>query len=103
MPNLADFLRAQAAEHGDRPLVRFRDETMTFKEFDERTDAVAAGLAASGVKAGDVVSVFLPNSIRYLEAWWGIIKAGGVFGPVNPAFTDVRGAVRHRLLGGASP
>jgi long-chain acyl-CoA synthetase len=87
MPNLADFLRAQAAEHGDRPLVRFRDETMTFKEFDERTDAVAAGLAASGVKAGDVVSVFLPNHIRYLEAWWGILKAGAVFGPVNPAFT----------------
>jgi long-chain acyl-CoA synthetase len=87
MANLADFLRAQAAEHGDRPLVRFRDETLTFKAFDERTDAIAAGLAASGVEPGDVVSVFLPNHIRYLEAWWGILKAGGVFGPVNPAFT----------------
>ena len=99
MPNLADFLRAQAAEHGDRPLVRFRDESLTFREFDERTDAIAAGLAASGVKPGDVVSVFLPNHIRYLEAWWGILKAGGVFGPVNPAFTAVRGALRHLLLG----
>ncbi|MEA2171809.1 MAG: long-chain acyl-CoA synthetase [Solirubrobacteraceae bacterium] len=87
MTNLADFLRTQAAEHGDRPFVRFRDERMTFAEFDAVTDKVAAGLAASGVKPGDVVSVFLPNHIRYLEAWWGIVKAGGVFGPVNPAFT----------------
>jgi long-chain acyl-CoA synthetase len=31
--------------------------------------------------------VFLPNCLEFLEAWWAIIKAGGVLGPVNPAYT----------------
>ena len=84
---LSDFLRTQAQLHADRPLVRWRDETVTYREFDERTDRVAAGLAASGVRPGDVVSVMLPNQLAFLEAWWGALKAGAVFGPVNPAFT----------------
>ena len=48
---------------------------------------MAAGLADLGVKPGDVVSVMLPNCLEFLEAWWAILKAGGVFGPINPAFT----------------
>ena len=48
---------------------------------------VAAGLQAVGVEPGDVVAVILPNCPEYLEAWWGILWAGGVFNPVNPAFT----------------
>src|SRR5882762_5118590 len=39
------------------------------------------------VEPGDVVAVILPNCPEYLEAWWGILWAGGVFNPVNPAFT----------------
>ncbi|WP_205699420.1 class I adenylate-forming enzyme family protein [Conexibacter sp. SYSU D00693] len=87
MRNLAEFLRTQARAHPDQPLVRWKDESVTFKEFDERTDRIAAGLAAKGVEHGDVVSVMLPNQLAFLEAWWGILKAGGVFGPVNPQFT----------------
>ena len=60
---------------------------MSYSEFDARTDALAAGLADLGVKPGDVVSVMLPNSLEFLEAWWAILKAGAVFGPINPAFT----------------
>jgi long-chain acyl-CoA synthetase len=85
--NLADLLRSQAAEHDQRPLVRWREDRLTYAEFDRRTDELAAGLARRGVVPGDVVSVMLPNSVAFLEAWWGILKAGGVFGPVNPTFT----------------
>jgi long-chain acyl-CoA synthetase len=87
--NLAEWFSVRAAEHGDRPLVRWRDQRLSYAEFDRRTDALAAGLAASGIGPGDVVSVMLPNSIAFLEAWWAILKAGGVFAPVNPAFTTV--------------
>jgi long-chain acyl-CoA synthetase len=92
MRNLAEFLRVQANQHGDRPLVRWRGESLTFAEFDARTDRIAAGLAELGVEPGDVVSVLLPNQLAFLEAWWGVLKAGGVFGPVNPAFTATEAA-----------
>jgi long-chain acyl-CoA synthetase len=84
---LPDLLRSQAERLGDSPLVTWWDGSFTYAEFNERTDALAAGLAGLGVKPGDVVSVFLPNSPAFLEAWWAILKAGGVFGPVNPALT----------------
>jgi acyl-CoA synthetase (AMP-forming)/AMP-acid ligase II len=77
----------QAKAIGDKPFVSLNDRGFTFAEFDARTDAVAGGLAELGVSPGDVVSVFLPNCLEFLEAWWGILKAGGVLGPVNPAYT----------------
>jgi long-chain acyl-CoA synthetase len=48
---------------------------------------IAAGLRELGVRPGDVVSIILPNSPAFLEAWWGALWAGGIFNPVNPAFT----------------
>jgi long-chain acyl-CoA synthetase len=85
--SLPDLLRGQARRDPDRPFVRFRDRALTYGEFDARTDELAGGLAELGVAPGDVVSVFLPNCIEFLEAWWAILKAGGVLGPVNPAYT----------------
>jgi acyl-CoA synthetase (AMP-forming)/AMP-acid ligase II len=82
-----DLLRTQAARIPDQPFVRWRERSVSYGEFDARTDAVAAGLADLGVRPGDVVSVMLPNSLEFLEAWWAILKAGAVFGPINPAFT----------------
>ena len=84
---LPDLLRAQASRIPDQPLVRWRGRSVSYGEFDARTDALAAGLAELGVAPGDVVSVMLPNCLEFLEAWWAILKAGAVFGPINPAFT----------------
>jgi len=84
---MPDLLREQARRNPDQTFVRFKDRALTYGEFDARTDELAGGFADLGVGPGDVVSVFLPNCIEFLEAWWGILKAGGVLGPVNPAYT----------------
>jgi long-chain acyl-CoA synthetase len=95
LTTLPDLLRSRARAEPDRPFVRFKERAMTYGEFDVHTDQLAAGLAELGVTAGDVVSVFLPNCLEFLETWWAILKAGGVLGPVNPAYvavvTDERG------------
>ena len=85
--SVPELLRAQASRIPDQPFVHWQGQSVSYGEFDTRTDALAAGLADLGVKPGDVVSVMLPNCLEFLEAWWAILKAGGVFGPVNPAFT----------------
>ena len=86
-PRMPDLLRARRDATPTRPFVRFKEPRLTYGEFDARTDELAGGLAELGVGPGDVVSVFLPNCIEFLEAWWAILKAGGVLGPVNPAYT----------------
>jgi long-chain acyl-CoA synthetase len=84
---MPDLLRNQARRNPDQPFMRFKDRSYTYGAFDARTDELAAGMAELGVKDGDVVSVFLPNCLEFLEAWWAILKVGGVLGPVNPAYT----------------
>jgi len=84
---LPDLLRSQACRIPDQPFVRWRARSVTYAEFDARTDSLAAGLADLGVQPGNVVSVMLSNRLEVLEAWWAILKAGAVFGPINPAFT----------------
>src|ERR1700759_362641 len=89
---LPDLLRAQASRIPDQPFVRWRGRSVSYGEFDARTDALAAGLAVLGVQSGDLRSAILPNCLEFLEAWWAILKAGGVFGPINPAFTAPQAA-----------
>ena len=50
-----ELLRAQASRIPDQPFVRSRGRSVSYAEFDTRTDAMAAGLADLGVKPGDVV------------------------------------------------
>jgi long-chain acyl-CoA synthetase len=87
LETLPDLLRAQTRHDPARTFVRFKARSLSYGEFDARTDELAAGLAELGVRPGEVVSVFLPNCLEFLEAWWAILKAGGVLGPLNPAYT----------------
>jgi long-chain acyl-CoA synthetase len=84
---LTELLHVRAAELGTATFVRDAEIEWSYREFARRVSEVAGGLQALGVEPGDVVSVILPNCLEYLEAWWGVLWAGGVFNPVNPAFT----------------
>ncbi|WP_336358213.1 acyl-CoA synthetase [Haloarcula sp. CGMCC 1.6347] len=72
-----------------------RREQYTFRELDELSDRLAAGLAGLGVEAGDRVGVVVPqkpqNPITHLANW----KLGAVSVPLTVLFgTD---ALRYRL------
>jgi len=97
LETLPDLLRSRARLTPDRPFVAFKEHGFTYAEFDAHTDALAAGMAQLGIGAGDVVAVLLPNCLEFLEAWWAILKAGGVLCPVNPAYTgpEARYVVGH--------
>src|SRR5262249_51977857 len=49
------------------------------------TNRAAHALGALGVEKGDRVTLALGNSVDYLVAAFGILRAGGVLNPVNPA------------------
>lgn len=51
------------------------------------TDQVAAALAGLGVKKGDRVGIFMPNTPQFVMAYFGILKAGGVVVAINPLYT----------------
>ncbi|HEY3800152.1 MAG TPA: AMP-binding protein [Caulobacteraceae bacterium] len=60
----------------DAPAITDASGTLTWSQFDRRTNRIARGLAKAGVKFGDVVSIALPNTAGYLEVAFGLWKAG---------------------------
>jgi bile acid-coenzyme A ligase len=76
-------LRELAAERPDRPAVTDQHRTVTWAELDRRTDRVARGLEAAGVKQGDLVTIGLANSVDFIEACYGLWKVGATPQPIS--------------------
>jgi acyl-CoA synthetase (AMP-forming)/AMP-acid ligase II len=84
-PVIADIIRKPRLSRGeaDRLAVVFGETRRTYRELDERTSALAAGLLEAGFVKGDRVTILAHNRAEYVEAFFGIAKAGGVAVPVN--------------------
>jgi long-chain acyl-CoA synthetase len=92
---LHHLLEASARSYGSRPCATFKGRVVTYSEMDEMTDRLAAGLAALGVKKGDPVGIFMPNSAQFVMAFYAILKAGGVVVATNPLYTARE--IEHQL------
>jgi len=73
---IADEFHAVAAAHPDRDAVVALDGRLTFRELDERSDRLAAGLAGLGLAPGDPVLFQVTNRLGSVLAWYGVLKAG---------------------------
>ena len=73
---IADELRAIATAHPQREAVVAHDGRMTYRELDESTDVLAAGLAGLGLVPGDPVLFQVTNRLGAIVAWYGVLKAG---------------------------
>jgi non-ribosomal peptide synthetase component E (peptide arylation enzyme) len=59
---------------------------LTYAELDQRADALARGLRATGVGAGDVVGMQLPNRIEAIVTMCGLERLGAVVVPLMPMY-----------------
>jgi 2,3-dihydroxybenzoate-AMP ligase len=73
---IAGQLHQIALDHPDRDAVVALDGRVTFRELDERTDLLAAGLAGLGLAPGDPVLFQATNRLGTVLAWYGVLKAG---------------------------
>ncbi|MHA2225531.1 MAG: long-chain-fatty-acid--CoA ligase [Candidatus Hodarchaeales archaeon] len=84
---LFKILENTAEKDGDLPYTKFMGTTTTYAETNEAANRIANFLAKTGVKKGDKVAMFLPNSPHYPALFFGIIKAGAVAVTCNPSYT----------------
>lgn len=81
------FLEESAKKYPNKPCTIFKGSVITYQQMDEMTDRVAAGLVSMGVKKGERVGIFMPNTPQFVIAYFGILKAGAVVVAVNPLYT----------------
>lgn len=83
MISLGAKLALHAQTQPDKPAVSSGDRSLTYGELHRRTNRIARGLAASGVKFGDMVTIGLPNGTGFVEATWAVWKLGATPQPVS--------------------
>ena len=95
-------LERRASLHPDRPFLRLPDgSAVGYGAFELSVRRLAAGFARLGIRQGDTVNVWLPNTIDIVRTWFAINWLGAVYVPINTAY---RGGVLSHVLknGGAS-
>jgi long-chain acyl-CoA synthetase len=79
-----EMFAAAARAHPDRASILYFGDTLTMKQVDEITDALAVGLAGLGFRRGDRLAVYLQNVPQFVLAMIATWKAGGTMVSINP-------------------
>jgi long-chain acyl-CoA synthetase len=85
--NLAQLVRAAAQQHAAKPAMIEDETSVTWAELDARVDQAAGGLLAAGLVPGDRIGILLPNTLDFVVAYFGVLRAGLVAVPLNTAYT----------------
>lgn len=85
--NLADLVGRAASDQPDKIALIDGGRTLTWHELEHAVDGFAAGVAARSLHPGDRVGLLLPNSIEFVVAYFGVLRAGLVALPLNTAYT----------------
>jgi amino acid adenylation domain-containing protein len=84
VPLLHDYLEGAARRLPDKVALVCGGARFTYRELDERANALAHTLAARGVARGDRVLIFADNTVETVLAFWAALKASAVACIVNP-------------------
>jgi long-chain acyl-CoA synthetase len=76
------------AKYADKDAVDFLGKIYTYKEIGSLIDRAARGLQDLGVKKGDRVGLFLPNSPTYMILYFAVLKTGAVVVNFNPLYSE---------------
>src|SRR5271168_2418604 len=77
------FLRYAEQQYPARTAVVCNDQRYTYAQFADRARRLGGALRQAGVQPGDRVAFLSTNCHRLLEAYFGVLDAGGVLLPLN--------------------
>ena len=69
---------------GAAPALRFRTARLSFRDLATRVDRLAAGLISEGLRPGQSVGLFLPNTPYHPIAFFAVLRAGGIVVHLTP-------------------
>ncbi|MEL6688786.1 MAG: amino acid adenylation domain-containing protein [Pseudomonadota bacterium] len=70
--------------------VRSAGRSFTYGELNAGAEAIAARLIRSGVRPGDRIAIHAPKSFEAIASVFGVLRAGGVYVPIDPAAPKAR-------------
>ena len=93
LPQTIPAVLARAVEQfGDREALVDERARLTFSELADAAGRAGRALIASGIEAGDRVSIWAPNTTEWAVAALGVYAAGAVVVPLNTRFKAAEAA-----------
>ncbi|WP_176560096.1 non-ribosomal peptide synthase/polyketide synthase [Brevibacillus dissolubilis] len=88
--SLIQLFEAQVALRPDKHAIYFEGQALTYREMNERANQLARVLIAKGVGTEDTVAIMTDRSLEMYVAILAVLKAGGVYVPVDPVYPAER-------------
>lgn len=84
--NLCSYFLDRNLEEGrgDKVAVICGEQQATYAEIAARVHQLTASLRSCGLVAEERVLIVLPDGLPFVETWFAVLRAGGVFAMVNP-------------------
>lgn len=80
----------QVQSHGERTAVLCEAGALTYAELDRASNQVAAALRGLGHESGGCVAILAEQGLVQIVAIFGVLKAGGIYVPLDPALARAR-------------
>ena len=86
---ISDLVRRTALEAPGRVALIDGVRRLTYREFDQAIDRVAAALQRDGVRAQDAIAICALTSLEYVVTFLGALRAGVIVAPLAPGSCDL--------------
>ncbi len=90
-----EFLENTVRKYPSSNFIWFLETWCTYEEFLNLVDSLASGLHDLGITKGEVIAIFLPNSIQYIALYYAITKLGAIITGINPTYQPIE--ILHQL------
>jgi crotonobetaine/carnitine-CoA ligase len=88
---LPKLLEIKAAENKDQPFLYFKDRVYSYHDINRISNRFAHGIIEIINETGLIkpkISLLMNNCPEFLFTWFGIVKAGGIFVPLDKSLND---------------
>ncbi len=86
--NIGNFLTDVSRRYGDCPGLIQGDVTYSWRQLNERVDALAHAMRALGAGKGDRILIHSTNNVQLFESCWAAFKLGAIWVPTNVRITE---------------
>ena len=88
--SLDQLFELQVKQAPDALAVEWEQQRITYRELNQRANRLAHYLRKKGVESGKLIGIYLERSLETLVALLGVLKAGGVYLPLETAYPRER-------------
>lgn len=87
---IMDYFEKQVERTPEKTAIVYDNQSITYRELNEKANDIAVKLIEQGVKAECFVALLMERSIEMIISMFGILKAGGAYVPMDDHYPEER-------------